>query len=333
MKPNTTDMEVMTAYLRNPTTTTEEISDVLEMSKWTVAKSRKRLAESGILSFIWVPDFRAIGAELLFSGFGSVKTGDTKKSENILPDTLFFSSFEDIKGVGIGMARDYTQFYEEVMDFSETARDLDAERYGLTILPMGITDIWRLVDFYPLISSEYGIEVPEIVKPHVDEAYSFREGEKEVYAELVEHPEWSGEKIAEKLGTSRQRVLRLREKFEKEGAYRKKAVVNLRKIGYEVMLFVSWRMRADVYRRMIEEIDKYPLYPIIFGASTPIQGIAIAVFKNFRKSREITAQLSSWANPEKNIMGEPDILFLSIPDTVFGRYFHFGRAVKRVLNI
>lgn len=329
MDLNRTDMEVMAAYLRNPSASAEEIADILGISRWTVSKSRKKLIESEVLRFIWVPDFRSIGAEILFSGFVSAKTQDKR-----MPETIFFSSMEDTKGFCAGIASNYTVLYEEMLDFSETLMNVEGESFKFALFPLKITDIWRMADFYHLISSEYKISIPKIKKHHPDsrKEHSFKEGEKEVYAELVENPTWSGEKIARKLGTTRQRVLRLRSKFEEEGFFEKKAILNLQRLGYEVMLSVSWKMKPEIYRKMSKKIGEHPLSPIIFGASTPLQGIALAVFRNFRESREIIAQLSSWAKPEKNIIGEPNILFFSIQDAKFSRYFDFGWAVKKLLK-
>ena len=184
MNLKSSDKEILTAYLRNPSASAEEIAEVLGMSKWTVSKSKRRLIDSGILRFIRVPDFSTIGAGLLFSGFGAVRSGDTKKTEYILPETLFFSSFEDTKGFGIGISRDYTHFYRELMSFSEMFWNLDADRYGFTLLPVEMTDIWRNADFYPLISSEYGIEVPLMDEEIRQKPYSFKAGEEKVYIEL-----------------------------------------------------------------------------------------------------------------------------------------------------
>ncbi len=329
MNLSPTEKRVLLGYLRNPSADPTDLSDALDISYWTLMKTRKRLIEKGVLRFIWVPDFRGIGAGIVFSGFGSLK--NEERAPQVSSDSLFLTGMEKRKGFAIGIASDYTQLYREMMKFSERFGYMRAEKFGISMMPVEISDIWRLADFYPLLSHDFGIEIPDILGKKVEKGV-LKDFEKDVYMCIVSHPDWTGEMIAKELGTSRQRVLRLKEKFESKGLMHKKAIVDLKKLGYEVLLFVTWRMRPSIYRKMYEKLHRYPLSPIIVGISTPIQGIAMAAFRNFRESRETIEELSSWANPDENLIGEPDVLFMSIQDSHFPKYFDFSGAVKEILR-
>ncbi len=331
MNLSKTEKRALLGYLRNPDANPGYLADALDMSYWTLIKTRKKLTESGILRFIWAPDLKRIGAGIVFSGFGAIKKEES--APEVSSDLLFFTAMEDRKGFGIGISRDYSCLYRGLMEFSERYGYLGAESFGITMLPSDMADIWRLADFYPLISHDLHMEVPQVEKEDVGGKTGLKDNEKDVFACIVEHPEWTGEMIARELGTSRQRVLRLRERFQREGLIRRRALVDLRALGYEVLLFVTWTMRPHIYRRMYENLSKYPLSPIILGISTPMQGMAVAAFKSFRESREITEHLSEWAKPEENLIGEPQMLFLSIQDSVFTRYFDFSRPLRKIFNI
>ncbi len=331
MNLSPTEKKVLLGYMRNPSADPTELSDMLDISYWTLMKARKRLIEKGVMKFIWVPDFKGVGASIIFSGFGSIKSGG--RAPQVSSDMLFFTAMENKKGFGMGLARDYNTLYREFLRFSESFGSLRAEKFGVDMIPVETADIWRFADFYPLLSKDLNIDVPIIDKGHDGKTDSaLRRSEMDVYMGIISHPDWTGEMIAKELGTSRQRVLRLREKFERSGLIRKKAIVDLKNLGYEVLLFVTWRMRPSIYRKMYENINKYPLNPIILGISTPMQGIAVAAFKSFRESRETIERLSSWANPEENLLGEPDTLFMSIQDSNFPKYFEFSGVVKTILN-
>ncbi len=332
---NLTNMEkkVLLGYLRNPSAEARELANILDINFWSVMKARKRLLDSGILRFVLIPNLERIGAEILFSGFGSVKNSGLNKATEIMNDSFFFMAREDGKGFAMGMSKNYTDFYENLLDFAERYRYIRPDYFGIRVLPVKFTTFWRFGDFYELLSHSYGIGVEEVKNGvEISGEYSFRKGEPEVYAALLEHPDWSGEKIARYLGTSRQRILRLREKFVSEGLYRKKGIVEVKRMGYEVLLFVSWKTRPHTYGEMIEKMKAHPMPPVVFAASTPAEGFAIAVFKNFRESRDITAKLSGWVNPEKNMPEEPELMFISIQDTRFPRYFDFGGSVRNILN-
>ncbi len=255
------------------------------------------------------------------------------RAADIMSESFFFMAREDGKGFAMGISKDYTGFYGDLLDFAGRYGYIRPDYFGVKVLPVRFTTFWRFGDFYELISNNYGIEVERIGKrEEMHGEYFFRKGEEEVYATLLEHPGWSGERIAKHLGTSRQRVLRLREKFSSEGLYDKKAIVDVKRMGYEVLLFVSWKTTPSAYDEMIEKMRAHPMPPVVFAASTPAEGFAIAIFKNFRESREITARLSAWVNPEKSMPEEPELMFLSIQDTRFTRYFEFGESVRNILK-
>ena len=330
MNLSPTEKKALLGYLRNPSADPTELSDILDISYWTLMKARKRLIEKGVMRFIWVPDFKVMGASIIFSGFGSIKSEG--RAPQVSSDMVFFTTMENKKGFGIGLAKDYNTLYKEFLRFSERFGYLRAEKFGVDMIPVETADIWRFADFYPLLSKDLNMEVEFIEKEYGKTDITLRRSEKDVYMGIISHPDWTGEMIAKELGTSRQRVLRLKEKFERSGLIRKKAIVDLKNLGYEVLLFVTWRMRPSIYRKMYENINKYPLNPIILGISTPIQGMAMAAFRSFRESRETIERLSSWANPEETLIGEPDTLFMSIQDSNFPKYFDFSGVAKTILN-
>ncbi len=325
------EKKALLGLLRNPSADGKELAGSIDMSYWNLMKIKKKLVERGILRFIWVPDFRSLGAEIVFSGHGTVRRDE--KAPDVSSDLLFFTAVEERKGFGIGLSSNYEQFYDEFMAFSDKYGYLRAENFGMTVLPVRKADIWRLADFYPLLSQDFGLSAPSLgSKGKKSEKICLKEGEKEILSAIIEHPEWSGERIGNEIGVSRQRVLRMRERFEYEGIIERKAVVDLKKMGYEVLLFVTWTMRPSIYRKMYENINKYPLSPIILGISTPMQGMAIAAFRSFRRSREIVERLSKWANPDENLIGEPEVVFLSVQDSVFPKYFSFSDLIKNILK-
>ncbi len=325
MKLTETDRKVLAGMSAHPEFSGRELSDALGLRVSGLMKSRKRLMDSGIIRIIRVPSFQKLGLSITFSGFGAIKRGASIGDRKMrIPQTFFLAGERD-KGFGIGAVPHYTDFYRLFIGFRRKSAWIEPESFGFSLFPTELTDFLRFGDYGPLISREFGMG------PEEEPDNSFMKGDPpemkkrdlEIYRHLIEHPDWTGEKIASTAGTSRQRVHRLKRDFEEAGLYREKAVLNLKKLGYEVLLFVSWKMPVGTYERFLEVVHRKRIAPAIVLLMTPIEGMMVAAFKTFRESRETYERITDTIRSNRSI-NEPHILHLSMQDTDFPEYFDFS---------
>ncbi len=326
MKLTATDRKVLAGMSAHPEFSGKELSDVLGLRVSSLMKSRKRLTDSGILRIIRVPSFQKLGLSVTFSGFGAIKRGvrieEGRKMR--IPQTFFLAGERD-KGFGIGAVPSYTDFYRLFIGFRRKSIWIEPESFGFSLFPTELTDFLRFGDYGPLISQEFGMDPGD--EPDngfmKGEPLELKENDLEIYRHLIGHPDWTGEKIAITSGTSRQRVHRLKRDFEELGLYREKAVLNLKKLGYEVLLFVLWKMSPETYGKLREVVRRKRIAPAIAFLMTPIEGMMVAAFKTFRESRETYERITGIIRTGRNI-NEPHILHLSMQDTDFPEYFDFS---------
>ncbi|GEM_PF-3218978 len=320
-----TEKKVMAALTMYPELSGKELAELVGISQSSFLRSRKRLMEFGLIRHCRVPSFGKIGRGIIFSGFGVVKENTEKEAPGI--KDIFFLASEKEKGFGIGTSRRYSDFYGLLADFRDTYSMSDVESFGFQAFPTEMTEFWRFMDAGPLMASELAPDIEARKNPNTamkGEKYDFGRGEWEVYSAIIAHPEWEASVLADKLRVSRQKIYRLDARFREEGLYTEKIIPNFKALGYELIVFASWKMPAGNHSRIMNIISGSRMPWPILMLTTCLEGIMVAVFRNFRESRDITEKMAEMGKRMNFEEYRPNIMFMSLPDTRYPVNFDFS---------
>ncbi len=330
MKLTAQEKMVLYGLTRYPELPLRELSDILGINYWSVYKIREKFRKRGIIREVVIPNYRALGFELLVAGYGGL-TQDRireiaklermiKREGSISRSGMFLAFAEAYRGFTLGVVKNYTEIVKNILYVDRIAgiRELMVrERPKIVLMPLEITQIPIFFDYSRLLAREFGI--PYEKRGVKDEPRgSLTRDEIRVMAELTKDPERRVKDIATELNMSRAKVARIKEKLFVEGWCEKRVIPDMRAFGYEVLVFAHWESNPEKIESMEKEnaVRKLnvDISSIVFLAYNPLEGIVMAIFKSLRESREIVSLFSTFAEREKVLIKEPEILFLSLEE-------------------
>jgi DNA-binding Lrp family transcriptional regulator len=216
-----------------------------------------------------------------------------------------------------------------------------AEGIQHTFLPLKLLRILRFFDYAPLLRRVLKIPIKEekqkvFAREGETLKRDFTENEKLILYALVKYPQLNDGEIAKKVSMTRQSINKIRKKFENDEVIRRIRIPNMKKLGYEVMLFVNFfinpKYPMDERRKGIEyTLNSYP--GIVLLMASNLQTIVIGFASTYTTLKRDYAEFLSTYKKSDYIEKEPDVLILpleEIKESMDGRYHPL---VKKVLNI
>ncbi len=315
-----------------PEMSLKSIAEQLEMNYWTLYKIREKMKERNLLREVVIPNYKALGYELLVAGYGSITKERMKMMEKLekvikkakqLPrfSGIFYAFAETYRGFVLGAVKNYTEIVKNLLyvDRLVGIREILArERPKVIILPYEITEIPVLFDYSRLMAREFNMPMPPVKKVRTPEGkLSF--DELRVLKKLVEKPEASIKQLSQWLGIGRQKISRIKDKLFSEGWCYRRIIPDVKMLGYEVIVFAHWESnptRIENFEEKKIETLGIDLSRIIFLAYNLLEGFVIALFKNLKESRNIVSLFSTFMERENVLLSEPEILFLSLEEGV-----------------
>ncbi len=317
-----TDRKSLVALTTYPGMSGKEISEITGISQSSLLRSKRRLLEAGVIKPVKIPNFGRVGLDLLFIGSGALKRAESDQVP-VAPE-IFLLARERSRGFALGVERSYLELYKMMIKYKEECPWLDDEKFVMQKMPVELTKFWRVADYGPMLATEFRDSLDEDMdlsrKHEVDmggEPYHFKKGEWDVYRAIVSMPTAGAEKLAEILGTSRQRVYRLDRVFREEKLYIDRYIPNLNALGYEMLMFASWKMAVGEFEKLDEYMKKGGMASAFTVAGTPLEGMMLAGFHTFRDSSRITEKINRMRASINADKHEMNLIFLSIPDMEF----------------
>ena len=334
------DKRILCALVKYPEKNMGELAELLGINYWTFYKGVEKLRNLGLFKEKIIPDFPALGFELLVVGYGSLtkrrmySLEKLKNMRNYLPfaSGIFYAFAESYRGFVLGVAKNFTEisksliFAERLVNVREL---LMGENTNMVFLPFEITKIPVFFDYSHLISHDFNIELEDLSQKKKEKT-KLGKREMEVLVELVRKPSSSIRDISKNLGMAQQSISRIRKKLFEEGWIRRRIVPDIKKLGYEVLVFTHWTSKPDVMEKMNKiqpQTLGFETYNVIFAAYNPLEGVAIAPFKTLRESREIVAFFEKFGETTGVLTKEPNILFLSLQEGVKIRDHEYQSAL------
>jgi len=335
MKLTSQEKMVLYGLTRYPELSLRELSKVLGINYWSVYKIQDKFRRKRIIKEVVIPNYRALGFELLVAGYGSLTQNRLreivrlekmiKREGSISRSGRFLAFAEAYRGFTLGVVKNYTEIVKNILYVDRMAgiRELMVrERPKMVLMPLEITKIPIFFDYSRLLAREFGIPYENGKRKREPEG-SLTQDEIRVLAEFTKDPERRIKDIATELNMSRAKVAKIKEKLFGEGWCEKRIIPDMRALGYEVLVFAHWESNPEkieiVERENAMGKVEVDLSSIVFLAYNPLEGIVMAIFKSLRESREIVSLFSTFAEREKVLIKEPEILFLSLEE---------GREIK-----
>ncbi len=344
MKLSETNARLLCGITKYPHLEAKELSKILGLSQWSVYKGIEKMKAAGLYKEVFVPDFSSLGFELLVAGYGSLTKKKMHAIENLrkmkrrsFSSRIFYAFAESYKGFVFALAKSYTDFARSLI-YAERqigVRELlRSENVNIAFLPLPLTQIPVSFDYSGILCRNVGIKLSEEYRIK-NKKRKLSKIDVRVMMEILKNPNAKSTDIAKNLGISIQRALRIKKELIENGVLRKRMIPNMELFGYEVLVFAHWQTNPEKME-FLKNLDfsgnEYDISPIIFLAYTPLEGIAIASFKNLQESREIISLFENLGERMGVLNGEPNILFLSLQEGVKIRNHDYYPLVEDVFR-
>jgi DNA-binding Lrp family transcriptional regulator len=138
--------------------------------------------------------------------------------------------------------------------------------------PFEVTRIFSFFNFEALLAKNFGYESEPYASNELFgfspcEKIKLSKSEQQILIGLIQYPEESNMLIASKLNISRNTVARARQKFLKEGICFIKRDLNLKKLGFKLLVFSYWKFNPAItvnQRRDASELTRELVAPHIY---------------------------------------------------------------------
>jgi DNA-binding Lrp family transcriptional regulator len=267
-----------------------------------------------------------------------------RKSNGFIEEFCIFS--EANHSIKFAVAKNMTEFERHFGEFiRKYENNAFLDRDGVTTIrfPYELTKFHSYFDFAPLLRRVFELDPEEGAKddhpPYLEEDFQvintdLSDLEKRIYYALVENPEESDGAVAKIVKCSRQSVTKAKERFYSEDLIRRKRLVNLEKLGFEILAIIHSKTNPRQMKKEREGIE------FVSRTKTPIlhltknfESVTIVAFKDFKEYHELHELTTNYMAKNNFIIGEPNRILLSIPRMTILKSHFYGPIVKNVLNI
>ncbi|MEM2899572.1 MAG: hypothetical protein QXT63_02165 [Thermoplasmata archaeon] len=163
---------------------------------------------------------------------------------------------------------------------------------------------------------------------------TFTKIQKKVFHGLVYYPDTLDNRIARKIGVTRQSVTKMRKRFESEGLLKSIRVANLKSLGFEILVLIHVKYNPKSPTAKRNDVKKiWEELPIFFNVSTTLEGVMLAAAKNYRDYQQFMNKLIKFYKENEIIKEEPVTYLFAIEDMEMLKYHVYVPLVKKVLNI
>ncbi len=343
--------EMLTLYglIKYPTYNDREVAEMIGLKMSTVTAIKNRLKRQNLYSTVRVPLLQNMGCEMLEVGYTKLNLTTSqearmKPGKKLVEDfeETFFTVFEPSKMLSMSIAKNYTEAKKNMDRFLQVFSEhnfIEGHGYSFLHFPFEHTKIHNFFDMANLLKRHFSLDLKLPDEKPIEAGVkvlpdSMTRIQRKVYYGLVKYPDLLDNRVARKIGVTRQSVTKMRKKFEADGLLKAIRVPNLKALGFEIMVLAYIRYnpkspmtkRADV-KKLWDEL------PILFNISSTLEGVMIMTAKNFRDYEQIWNKLVKFYKENEIIKEEPTVHLFSIEDMDMMKYNVYAPLVKKVLGV
>lgn len=346
-----TDKERLVLYslVRWPELNDIELSKKIPIKRPTITAIRNKLKKGGLYQDIIVPNLEMLGCEILtvrYGSFNPTANYESRKKYSSLDkfSEVFFKKSCDSQRIAMSASTSFTEImkYVEYSNIVYSKNNLlSDEGIKHIFFPLKLSKILRFFDYAPILKYDFNINIKD-EKPKIEFdskeilVREFTENEKLVLYALVKYPDMNDGEIAKKVSMTRQSVNKMRKKFEEEGLIKLMRIPDMKKLGFEVMLFVHVSINPKFTMGERKEGIRHVLtsYPgIVFLLASNLETVVLGVAKTFTELKKSYNMFLSQYKKSDFLSKEPVEIIIpieEIKEDINGRYHPL---VKKILNI
>ncbi len=343
---------ILYGLVKYPRRSDNEICNIFDLKKSTFSTIKKRLLHKKYFRSIRVPIFQHLGCELLVVSYGKLNQQTTLKERLNISKKLwlgtpehFYLISESNQAIILSISRNITDFEERFEDITQIYKEYEFfEGHGFTpiLFPFNLFRIFNFFDFTPFLNRFFNLNFKtnnsDIISKKVLCEVKYRDMtklEKQIYYQLVLHPDFSDYKIADVAGCSRHTVSRMKNDFFENKLLRTTKIVNLGKLGLGILAFTHSRFNPkttiDERKKHLQKVTN--LQTPIFNISRRLEGVMLTPFRNFGEYQDIHGEVTRFSAREKILQEDPTTMLLSIPRMATLKDHTNSVLVKKVLGI
>ncbi len=340
------EMKVIFGLTEDATRTDSEIADIYGLKKGTVASVRRRLLDSGAISYVNVPAFNKLGCELIGCHVGI--TEPSERSDTKVNHYLEFclrtpQIFQGLIGgtsvvfyTAMRNATEYEEFVQGHTKFFAGNRRNSKAKLSSTIFPFALSRMTLVPNFSSIVHRHFQLDLPRPKSPPPASSKvqtpDLSDTEKKTLVALVENPRFSDRQISSTVHLSRQAVTRIRNKLVDEGIMTTVCVPRLYKWGFEICAVAHPRFNMEIpwdKRLKSQPRDGVDLsYLTLSKADESITNYLVARYAEYMEQLE---GILAWYHKVKAFDETPEITVFPLERSTELRTFEYGPAVRNLL--
>jgi len=352
MKNNTlTANEKLVLYglVRHPLLNNRALSEALGLKQSTVTVIHRKLKKKGYVRTVRVPLLQNLGCEMLAVTYGTFSSSMPLKTRLRISsgiaeeyDEVFWAVSDMTQGATLQMARSYTDVRRKMDGLERTYCKHNVIREpSITLLPFPfeLTKIVNFFDFAPLLRQAFDLDIDDVEtttdRRKTDRGAPLNETEKLIYCTLVRHPELSDKELAEVIPVSRHTIARARKRFEDDALIRTIRLVDLKKLGFEILVLnhFVFDMKAPA-KRMEEGVaalveNQQPIFMVI----GEVEGVSLVPYRSFEDFREHSGDTADVNKRYGLFSRDPVSLLFSITDMASINDHDYAPIAEKVLGV
>ncbi len=259
------EKEIIGSIIDNPEKNEGDIAKILPYDTEEIRYIRRKWESEGLINKVLIPNFQAIGCELLtvFHGDFNVETpyemrGDYLPSTRF--DQIFYVAASDLQHVSMSAAPNFTET-RRYIDYMEDVYGKQgffgkgANKY--IWFPLELTDIHKFFDYGPIVADRFNIERNCKTKKINTKRINLSENEKKVIRSMIMDSRGNDIKWSEETGLSRQTINKIKNKLIRSGTLIPRVSVDLLKLDYKFIAFRYSHFTPNIEKKYKESCNEY----------------------------------------------------------------------------
>lgn len=313
-KVNLTDKEklVFWGIARYPNDNDNQLSKRLRIKRSTITAIRNRLRKGEMYDVVNIPNFKALGAELITMSYGRFNVPAEKRKElaekegfSVLESSYSFQTDNEfVKGF---ISKNMVEF-ERNMNFSMNKANKYSilKKYRIVHFLYELDKVYKFCSYSGLLKKLFEVGVKEKAEEEQEEEIErkLNKNEKKVLLKLIEYPEISAYDLSFKVDLTRATCAKIKNRLIKDGFVKAAIIPDIAKLGVELMILNhirDTRISDDAIKYLLE---KNPY--LVFLAAGNREVIGLSFFKDYNEYTEFMKKYNIY---EKGIVSEKPIVF------------------------
>jgi DNA-binding MarR family transcriptional regulator len=339
---------VLFGLIKYPKITDKELSEKLKIKHSTVTSIRHRLKQKEYCRKLRIPQLQNMGCQMfvvIYTSFNPLipleeRVEITGKTIEVFEE-IFFSIGEQDKGFSLSLSKHYATVgrINDIRTQTFGKRGLLEDEYpSMVVFPFEISKIYRFFDFAPLIKKRFNMDIDleeniDYFSSKLTEDIDFSDSEKNVYCMMISYPEMSDSAIAREIGLSRHTISLLRRRFEEKKLIRMINLPNLKKIGFEILVF--YHIKFDPSNPPDIEHDEAALLmsdSTILFSTRIFESIMISAYKDYDEYKNDMMNIMRILKENKWISIDPIIRTYGLNTMIYIKDFKFAPITQKIVG-